>query len=65
MTKIAKLVCVSLMTRVIVDENATEYEIINQAKSNLLAHLDDAIHENIESVEDDEECPYDPKFDGE
>lgn len=64
MSKVAKLVCVSLTTRVIVDDADTEEQIINQAKSNLLEHLDDAIHENVEYVKDDEECPYDPKFDG-
>lgn len=63
MTKIAKLVCVSLMTRVIVDENATEQDILELAIPKLSEKLMDEPFEHIESMEDDTECPYDPEFD--
>jgi len=64
MSKIAKLVCVSLMTRVIVDESATEEQILEQAKSHFTDKINTEIGEHVESIEDDEECPYDVKFDG-
>lgn len=64
MTKIAKLVCVSLMTRVIVDESATDEQILEQAKSQFITKVHTELHENLESIEDDEEMPYDPEFDG-
>jgi hypothetical protein len=63
MTKVAKLVCVSLMTRVVVDEDATEEQIIDAAKHRFIDKLNTEIDENIESIEDDEECPYDPDLD--
>lgn len=56
--KIAKLVCVSLMTRVIVEENATEEEIMELAIPKLSESLMDAPFENIEYIKDDIECPF-------
>lgn len=63
MAKVAKLVCVSLMTRVIIEDNLTEEqelnEIAKQAKSAFVDKImNDAIGDHIESIEEDEECPY-------
>lgn len=61
--KIAKLVCVTLMTRVIVDENADEQTIMELAIPKLSEKLMDEPFEHIESIEDDTECPFDINFD--
>lgn len=62
--KVAKLVAISLMTRVIVDENATEYDIIKQAKSQFMDNIQtDGISDNIEFIENDTDCPYAPETD--
>ncbi len=59
MAKVAKLVMVSLLTRVIVDENATDEQIVAQAKSGFQAKLDNnELMDNLESIEDDKEVPY-------
>lgn len=63
MGKVAKLVTVSLMTRVIVDEGATEAEIIEKASIKLAEKIQNELSEHIESVDDDNECPYDPLYD--
>ena len=67
MAKKAKLVSVTLTTRVIVDENATENEIINAASVKLAEKAQNELHENITSddIIDDIECPYDEDFDKE
>lgn len=58
--KVAKLVTFSIMTRVLVDEYATEDDI----KQAAIEHVDtEDIYDNIESIEDDTECPYDPEND--
>ena len=57
--KVAKLVMVSLMTRVIVDENSTDEQILEKAKARFQAKLDNnELMDNLESIEDDEELPY-------
>ncbi len=57
--KIAKLVMVSLMTRVIVDEGSTDEQIIEKAKARFQAKLDNnELMDNLESIEDDEAIPY-------
>ena len=56
--KVAKLVTASVMTRVVVDSNATQEQIIEAAKGNLVRNLNDNIHDNVEEVVDDIECPY-------
>ena len=56
--KVAKLVSCNLMTRVIVEENATEDEIIRAAKHNLIYTVNESLGDNIDTIEDDEECPY-------
>jgi hypothetical protein len=63
MAKIAKLVCVSLMTRVIVDEGLSEDELLEkvmeQARPKLVEKLmNDGLGDHLESLEDDNECPY-------
>lgn len=63
MAKVAKLVMVSLMTRVIVDDNLTEeqelLEIAEQVKPVFVDKImNDEIGDNIESIELDEECPF-------
>jgi hypothetical protein len=65
MSKVAKLVSVSLMTRVIVDENASESEILELAGIKLSEKIQNELTEHLESIEDDIECPYDPDFDEE
>ncbi len=56
--KVAKLVSISLMTRVIVDENATEDEIIKASRSRFLDIVKADLGDNIEEIVDDEECPF-------
>ena len=64
MTKVTKLVYTSMVTRVVVDENATEQQIIEASKPNFIEKIvDTAFGEHIEEVIDDEECPYDPNTD--
>jgi hypothetical protein len=65
MSLVAKLVSVSLMTRVIVDENASEFEILELAGIKLSEKIQNELTEHLESIEDDIECPYDPDFDEE
>lgn len=61
--KVAKLVAVSFLTRVVVEENATEEEILEKAKSNFAFKIEDELSENLEYIVDDIECPYDEKYD--
>jgi hypothetical protein len=61
--KVAKLVIVSLMTRVIVEEGTSETDILIQAQQKFIDKIENEIHEHLESIEDDVECPFDEKFD--
>lgn len=61
--KVAKLVTVSLATRVVVDENATEDEILNAARYNFTEKIQTELGENLESIVDDDEFPFDSEFD--
>lgn len=61
--KVAKLVAVSFLTRVVVEENATEEEILEKAKSNFAFKIEDELSENLEYIVDDIECPYNEKYD--
>ena len=63
--KVAKLVSVSMTTRVIVEEGASENEILMLAQMKFIEKIENEIHEHNEGIEDDEECPYDPSFDEE
>jgi len=61
----AVLVYWSPITRVVVPDDATEKEIIESAQSNLQHLLDRCLHENVEKIVPDTECPYDTEFDKE
>ncbi len=63
MSKVAKLVYVSLATRVVVDENASEDEILNAASVKFIEKIVNEIEEHIEEIVDDEESPFNPEFD--
>lgn len=65
MGKVAKLVTVTMTTRIIVDENATEEQIIELASIKMSEKFQEEFNENIESIQDDTECPYDEEFDEE
>ncbi len=56
--KVAKLVRVSLVTRVIVDVDATEQEIMELAVPKLSENLMDSPFDSIDEIVDDTECPY-------
>jgi len=64
--KVAKLVKVTLITRVIVDVNATEQDIMELAIPKLSENLMDSPFENIDEIVEDTECPYtiDDSIDG-
>jgi hypothetical protein len=65
MGKVAKLVTVTMTTRIIVDENATEEQIIELASIKMSEKIQEEFNQNIESIQDDTECPYDAEFDEE
>ena len=56
--KVAKLVRVSLVTRVIVDADASESDILIQSQMKFIEQIANEIHENLEEIVDDTECPY-------
>lgn len=59
MTKVAKLVAFSLLTRVIVDKDATDEEIIAAAYPKIQDKIDNReLGDNLESIDDDEEVPF-------
>tara|TARA_R110000787_G_scaffold220447_2_gene329202 strand:+ start:498 stop:1010 length:513 start_codon:yes stop_codon:yes gene_type:complete len=55
--KVAKLVYYSFMTRVIVDEDATESQIVLASKKNMIAKVNTELGENLEEIRSDDECP--------
>lgn len=57
--KVAKLVYVSLMTRVVVEDTATESEILEKAIPRLSEKLMREPFENVEEIVDDGEVPFD------
>lgn len=61
--KVAKLVYVSLVTRVVVDENATDDQIVDAAKPRLMDTIKCDLDEDVAFINDDVECPYDPELD--
>jgi hypothetical protein len=63
MAKVAKLVYLSMVTRVIVDEDAREEEIVEAARNRFIDKINTELGENTEEIEDDIECPYDPDLD--
>ena len=56
--KVAKLVRVSLVTRVIVDDTASEQDILELAIPKLSESLMDNPHQSVDEIVDDTECPY-------
>lgn len=58
MAKVAKLVYVTLLTRVVVDTSASEDELLNIAKNKLIDKIKYELNENVEKIIDDTECPY-------
>jgi hypothetical protein len=58
MGKVANLVWVSVVTRVIVDDNASEEEIMEIALPRLLGNLSENFLEHVEEIIDDLEVPF-------
>lgn len=57
--KVAKLVLVEFMVRVIVDENYTDEQLTEKIKVKVLEKVNnDELFENLTEVKDDEEVPY-------
>lgn len=56
--KVSKLVYVTLLTRVVVEEGANEQTIMEEAIPKLSESLMDSPFENIEKIVDDTDCPY-------
>jgi hypothetical protein len=63
MRKVAKLVYITMATRVIVDEDAQDDEIIEASRKNFILKVKEELHENLEDIVDDIECPYDENSD--
>ena len=63
MSKKAMLVYTTFVTRVIVDENATDEEIIEAAAPKLAEQALYELSENIDEITFDEDCPYNPDHD--
>lgn len=61
--KKAVLVRFTLTTRIIVDSNTTEDEIIELATKNCIPKLINEPLEHLDGITDDVECLYDPEFD--
>ena len=59
------LVTVSLMTRVVVDVDASEKDILEQARDKFIVKVHSELGENLEEIVEDTEQPFDPKFDKE
>jgi len=57
--RIAKLVYVSIGTRIIVDDTDDEETIMKKARPQLVKALqEDGLLDHVESIEDDEEIPF-------
>lgn len=61
--KLAKLVYISLCTRVVVDDTSTDEQIIEVAKDRFIDKINTEFHENLEEIVDDIECPFDEDMD--
>jgi len=55
---IAKLVSINIMTRVIVDVDATDEEVLEAAKANFHFQVDNELSENLELIQEDTEVPF-------
>ena len=58
MSKVAKLVMVSMMTRIVVEENATDEQMLEASKAAFLEKINTEICEHLEQIVDDTECPF-------
>lgn len=58
MAKVAKIVWASVGTRVIVDENATDEQVWEVAKDNLVRNLANDGLDNVDKIALDTEVPY-------
>jgi hypothetical protein len=58
MAKVAKLVSVSFQTRVVVEDSATDEEILDVARPKFVEKVRTELGEHLEKIEDDTECPY-------
>lgn len=56
--KVAKLVTCTLITRVVVEDTATDDDIITAARPKLRDKIDDDLGDNIEEIYDDEAMPF-------
>jgi len=54
----AKLVTISLMTRIVVEDNATEEQILEATKCKFIEKVQTEIGEHVEDISDDVEMPY-------
>jgi hypothetical protein len=71
MAKKAFLVAFSPMTRVVIDVDTDPHEcdytfgqVVRQARDQIRGDIGDYINgDNVEFIQEDEECPYDPKTD--
>lgn len=54
---VAKLVYFSFMTRVLVPEDATDEQIVNAARPNIINKVETELDENLEEILDDIEMP--------
>lgn len=59
----AILITFSLTTRLIVDDNISEDEIIQIGALKCSEKLSCEPNEHLDSIIDDVECPFDPEFD--
>ncbi len=57
MSKVAKLVYYSFVTRVVVEDDASDDEIVRASKKNMFIKVKSELGENLEDIVDDEECP--------
>ena len=58
MAKVAKLVLVSLMARVVVDESATDKQILDEARPKFIEKVNTELGENLDNISGDTECPF-------
>ena len=58
MGKVAKLVKVCLVTRVIVDEDATDDQILQKSTMAFKLKVNEELSEHLDSIEPDVECPF-------
>ena len=58
MNTVAKLLTLSFTVRVLVEENATDEQILKTAKPKLKERLITADNGDIENIKDDTECPF-------